>query len=114
MAKKKKRTEEEALADLMKLTKLVKEKKVQVEAKDVYVRRPNPWRSQDPKFAPKAEKPANLVKVGEMEVDPSLQNEYEQWRKDKEAEQEFRRLESQRRIRAAAERRARAPKDPYF
>lgn len=110
---KKKKDEEVSLAELMKLTKLIKEKKVNVEGKSVFQRRPNPFRSQDPKFAPKAPKPENLVKVGEIEVDPSLKDEYEQWRKDKEEEQKFRREDAARRARAARERDRKAQQNDF-
>jgi hypothetical protein len=94
---KKKKKDEEQLEKLVKLTKLMKMENVKVAPKGP-PRATNKWRSQDPKFAPKPEKPKTegLVEAGGMQVDPSLASDYENWRKDKIAEQEERRLQTQR------------------
>jgi hypothetical protein len=43
------------------------------------------------------------VEAGGMQVDPSLKDEYEQWRQDKIAEQNDRREMSERRLKAKRE-----------
>ncbi len=85
---------------LLKLTKLMKGGKIRVAPKPI-ARGPNKWRSENPKFGPKPEKSGNVVRVGEMDVDVSLKDEYEQWRLDKLEEQKHHRLEAERRARAA-------------
>jgi hypothetical protein len=94
---KKKKKDEDQLEKLVKLTKLMKMENVRVAPKGP-ARPTNKWRSQDPKFAPKTEKPKpeGLVEAGGMQVDPTLAQEYENWRKDKIAEQEERRIQTQR------------------
>ena len=91
---------------LLKLTKLLKQDKVSVEIKGAPARGPNKWRSYDPKFGPKPEKSQNVVQAGGMEVDPSLKNEYENWRKDKEALENDQRMRMHRKALAAAKERA--------
>ena len=106
MKKKKKKTEEDGLTQLMKLTKLMKIENVRVAPKGA-PRYFNKWRSHDPKFTPKPETPREgLVEAGGMQVDPSVATEYENWRKDKLAEQEERRLQYERRVKAEKARRA--------
>ena len=102
---KKKKDEEAALAKLMKLTKLMKTENVKVAPKGP-ARATNKWRSQDPKFAPKSEKPADLVQAGGMDVDPARWEEYENWRKDKIEEANNRRIQSERKFEAAKKARA--------
>ncbi len=114
-AMKKKKDEGDDLSKLMKLTKLMKMENVKVAPKGPAKAR-NKWRSYDPKFAPKPEKEEKkegLVEAGGMMVDPSLKEEYEAWRKDKEAEQQERRLQRERREKAEQERRA-AEKPPEY
>jgi hypothetical protein len=103
----KKKDEEDPMEKLMKLTKVMKEEKVKVAPKGP-PKAANKWRSTDPKFAekPETEKPSNVVQAGGMQVDPSLKDEYEQWRADKIAEQNERRLQAERKAKAAAEREA--------
>jgi len=94
----KKKADEKALQKVVNLTKLIKKDKVSVEPKG-YDRGPNKWRSYAPKYAPKpenAKKPENLVEAGGMQVDPTLAEEYENWRKDKIAEQNERRIQARR------------------
>ena len=105
-----KKDDEDPLSKLMQLTKLMKAKKVKVSRLGP-VKTTNKWRSQEPKFAPKAAKSKNVVQVGSMEVDPSLQQEYENWRKDKLAEQAERRAQAERK--AQAEKKARKPPLDY-
>ncbi len=104
-------TEEETLAKLVKMTKLMKMENVRVAPKGP-ARPANKWRSQEPKFAPKAEKSTDVVQAGGMDVDPARQQEYENWRKDKEEEQNFRRVQAQRKAEAA--RKARKPFTPDY
>jgi len=95
---KKKKDDSKALEKLMNLTKMITKEKVKIEPKG-FVRGPNKWRSPDPKFAektPKVEKPENVVEAGGMQVDPALAEQYENWRKDKLAEQEERRVQNKR------------------
>jgi hypothetical protein len=96
-----KKKNEDDLAKLVKLTQLLKKDNVKVAPKGP-PRAPNKWRQQDPKFAAPAPKPddANLVEAGGMKVDPSLKDEYEQWRQDKIAEQNERRDMAERRLKA--------------
>jgi hypothetical protein len=104
----KKKVDEKALAKIVNLTKLIKKDKVAIEPKG-YVRGPNKWRSPEPKFAPKkeqVEKPAGLVEAGGMQVDPARAEEYENWRKDKLAEQEERRIQARRKWEAVKKARA--------
>ncbi len=101
---KKKKNEEAELAKLMKLTKLMKQENVRVAPKGPPKVR-NKWRSYDPKFAPKSEAREGLVEAGGMQVDPSLKEDYENWRKDKIAEQNERRLQAERKAKAEKERR---------
>ena len=99
----KKKDEEEPLAKLVKLTKLMKIENVKISPNGP-PKGANKWRSQDPKFAPesgKTKKPAEVVEAGGMRVDPALREDYENWRKDKIAEQQERRLQSQRKWEAA-------------
>jgi hypothetical protein len=96
----KKETEEESLNKLVKLTKLMKQEKVRV-AKQGPSKSNNKWRSNEPKFTNKTEKPSGLVQVGGMEVDPARQQEYENWQKDKLEEQAFRRVEAARKAKNA-------------
>ncbi len=93
----KKKKDKDGLEKLVKLTKLMKQENVKVQPKGP-VRGTNKWRSQEPRFAPKVEKaPAEgLVEAGGMQVDPAVASDYENWRKDKIAEQEERRLQTQR------------------
>ena len=105
---KKKVVNDKALEKIVNLTKLIKKDKVKIEPKG-YVRGPNKWRSQEPKFTPKpekVEKTEGLVSAGGMEVDPARAEEYENWRKDKIAEQNERRIQSQRKWEAAKKARA--------
>lgn len=94
-----------AIEKLLKLTKRIKNDRITIPAKGLLPRGPNKWRSQEPKFAPKAESSGPTVEAGGMRVDPSLKDEYEAWRKEKEAEQAWRREQAARR--AEAERKAR-------
>lgn len=93
------------LEKLLKLTKLLKGDKVSVEPQ-APVRGVNKWRTYDPKFGPKPEKSENVVEAGGMEVDPALKEAYENWRKDKLAEQNARRAQIHRKALAAAKERA--------
>jgi hypothetical protein len=105
----KKKVKVDPLAKLVNLTKLINDDKVKIEPKGI-MKGPNKWRSQQPKFAPKTEKlekAADLVEAGGMQVDPSLKEAYENWRKDKIAEQEDRRAQALRKAEAA--KRARMP-----
>jgi hypothetical protein len=106
---KKKKNDGDDLTKLVKLTKLIKQDDVKVVPKGTppYV---NKWRNKDPKFSDKPPKPDNLVEAGGMQVDPSLKNEYEQWRADKIAEQNERRATAAKR--EEARRKARAEKPP--
>lgn len=97
-AKKIKKDEDE-LAKLVKLTKLLKRDNVSI-APSVTLRAVNKWRNKDPKFTPKVQASENLVEGGGMQVDPSLKNEYDQWRQDKIAEQNERRAMNLRRFEA--------------
>ena len=92
----KKKTGDDELAKLVRLTKLLKTDKVKVTLKGP-VKSANKWRSSDAKFAPKAEKPVDLVQAGGMEVDPARQEEYENWRNDKIEEQNYRRIQAAKR-----------------
>jgi hypothetical protein len=107
--------EEDGFDKLMKLTKLMKQENVKVAPKGAS-KGANKWRSQDPKFAEKKEKSADSVEAGGMQVDPSLKDEYENWRKDKIEEQNFRRMAAERKAKAeeAARKAAEesAPPDP--
>jgi len=87
-----KKADEDELAKLVKLTKLMKQENVKVAPKGP-PRGANKWRQQDPKFSPPEPKAANpnLVEAGGMQVDPSLKDAYEQWRQDKIIEQNERR-----------------------
>jgi len=98
----KKKNNEDELAKLVRLTKMLKKDNVKVAPKGPPPRGPNKWRQQDPKFAPPMPKPANqnLVEAGGMQVDPSLKDAYEQWRQDKIAEQNARREMAERRLKA--------------
>jgi hypothetical protein len=98
-----KKKNEEELAKLVKLTKMLKKENVKVSPKGSPIpRAPNKWRQQDPKFASPEPKPANpnLVEAGGMKVDPSLKDAYEQWREDKIREQNERREMAERRLKA--------------
>ena len=100
---KKKKVDEKELAKIVNLTKLINKDKVKVEPKG-YDRGPNKWRSYNPKYAPKSDnaaKPNGLVEAGGMQVDPALAEEYENWRKDKIAEQNERRIQAKRKWEAA-------------
>ena len=100
----KKKNDEEALGKLARLTRLIKDDKVKVELVPP-ARGPNKWRSKDPKFASKIDKRSDLVEAGGMQVDPSLKDEYDQWRQDKIVQQnELREMAARR---AAAKRKAR-------
>jgi hypothetical protein len=104
----KKKNEADPLEKLVKLTKLMKMENVRVAPKGP-PKAANKWRSQDPKFASKpekTEKPAGLVEAGGMQVDPARAQEYENWRLDKIAEQNERRIQSQRKWEAAKKARA--------
>jgi hypothetical protein len=90
---KKEKDEASELAKLVRLTKMIKDEKVKIEPTPPG-RGPNKWRSKDPKFNLKEEKPAELVEGGGMMVDPSVKSEYDQWRQEKQAEKKgLRRLE---------------------
>ena len=105
MVKKQKKTqppEDADLAKLMKLTRLMKAENVKVAPKGP-PKAANKWRGADPHFTPKVEKPATTVEAGGMQVDPSRQTEYENWRKDKVEEQNARRAAAERHAKAAAE-----------
>jgi hypothetical protein len=102
---KKNKKAEEALEKLMKSTKLMKLENVKVAPKGP-PKAANKWRGEKPTFTPKAPAPANLVDGGGMQVDPSLKEEYDAWRKDKLAEQEDRRAAMQRKAEAAKKKRA--------
>ena len=99
-----KKADEDELAKLVKLTKLMKQENVKVAPKGP-PRGANKWRQQDPKFSPPEPKAANpnLVEAGGMQVDPSLKDAYEQWRQDKIIEQNERREMAQRRAKAKHE-----------
>lgn len=108
----KKKKKADPLEKLVKLTKLLKQDKVAIEpTKTTPVRGPNKWRSYDPKFGPKPEKSENVVQAGGMDVDPALKDEYENWRKDKMAQQYSHRLQTHRKGLAAARERARDQTD---
>ena len=81
----------------------MKQEKVRVSPKGMMTRAANKWRSDAPKFAAKPEKSTNLVQAGGMEVDAARAEEYENWRKDKIEEANERRVQSQRRFKAARE-----------
>jgi hypothetical protein len=105
MAKKSKKEEpleESDLAKLMKLSKQMKAENVKAAPKGSSGGS-NKWRSANPKFPERTEKPANTVDVGGMQLDPERREEYENWRKDKEAEAAYRREFQTRRAKAAAE-----------
>ena len=104
----KKKPKEDPMEKLLKLTKLLKRDKVAIEVK-APARGVNKWRSYDPKFGPKPEKAENVVQAGGMDVDPARQQEYENWRKDKLAEQNDRRVQYHRN--ALAKAKARAERD---
>ena len=99
-AMKKKKPDEDGLEKLMKLTKIMKTEKVRVAPKGP-ARVSNKWRSEDPKFSAKHEKPTDVVQAGGMDVDPSLKEEYENWRKDKIEEQNYHRDQAKRKYEAA-------------
>jgi len=101
----KKKDDEEALEKLMKLTKLMKKENVRVAPKGP-PKASNKWRSQDPKFAAKPEKAADVVEAGGMDVDPARREEYENWRKDKLEEANTRRVQAERKFAAAKKARA--------
>jgi hypothetical protein len=98
----KKELPKESLEKLEKLTKLLKRDKVAIEPKGP-VRSNNKWRSGNPKYVEKAPKPQNLIQAGGMEVDPSRKEEYDNWRKDKIEEQNYRRGQMERKFKAARE-----------
>jgi hypothetical protein len=109
MKKKSKKNDEDQLAKLVKLTKLLKRDNVSV-APAAPPRAVNKWRNKDPKFTAKtASSATNLVEGGGMQVDPSLKDEYDKWRQDKIAEQNerramgLRRAEAKRKARIAAQ-----------
>ncbi len=113
---KKKKGKVDPLEKLVNLTKLLNKDKVKIEPTG-YTRGPNKWRSPDPKFAQKPEntsKPEGLVEAGGMQVDPALAEQYENWRKDKLAEQEERRIQTKRKWEAVRKARAamRAAQEP--
>jgi hypothetical protein len=104
----KKKVDDQALQKMLKLTKLIKKDDVKVEPKGPD-RGPNKWRSYNPKYAPKPEnnlKPEGVVEAGGMQVDPARAEEYENWRKDKIAEQNERRIQAKRKWEAAKKARA--------
>jgi hypothetical protein len=92
---------DDAMEKLMKLTKTIKMENIKVAPKGP-VRGGSKWRQVEPKFNARQDKPADsqLVEAGGMQVDPSRQEEYENWRKDKIEEQNERRLMNQRRAEA--------------
>ena len=98
--------EDDSLKKLVALTKLMKKEKVKVSLLGPS-RSANKWRSAEPKFAPKAEKPEGTVEAGGMNVDPALKEEYENWRRDKEEEAAYHRVQNERKARAAEEARRR-------
>jgi hypothetical protein len=104
---KKKKEDEDPLEKLIRLTKVMKKENVKVAPKGP-PRAVNKWRSQDPKFGPKAEKPTGTVNAGGMDIDPSLKADYEAWRKEKEEEQKWRREAAARKRQADAAREAEA------
>jgi hypothetical protein len=94
----KKKPTDKSLDKLIEATKKIKRENVPPEPQTY---KPDTrWRGRQPKFAPKAEKSANLVNVDGMEVDPSRQKEYELWRADKLAEQKDRLAQRERRFKA--------------
>lgn len=95
----------ESLEKLEKLTKLLKRDKVDVKAKAPQ-RWVNKWRTAEPKFKDPAPKAENTVQAGGMDVDPSLKDEYENWRKDKETDHYSIRFKVHRQGLAAAKARA--------
>jgi hypothetical protein len=99
---------DQELEKLVKLTKLMKLENVRVAPKGP-PKGANKWRSQDPKFVPKEEKPSDLVEAGGMQVDASRREEYENWRKDKVEEADFRRAQAERKAQASRERRKSSP-----
>src|SRR5690349_5701076 len=100
--KDKKKDDTDKLEKLVNLTKMIKGDKVKIEPKG-FMRGPNKWRTAEPKFPAKSSpaKPEQIVEAGGMQVDPSLAQDYENWRKDKLAEQEERRRQQQRKREAA-------------
>ncbi len=90
----KKKPKDDSLDKLVEVTKKLKRENLPPEPQAY---KPDTrWRGREPKFAPKGEKPTNLVNVDGMEVDPSRQKEYEQWRADKLAEQKDRLAQMER------------------
>jgi len=90
----KKKPADKSLDKLVEATKKIKRENIPPERQ---ASKPDTrWRGRQPKFAPKREKPANLVNVDGMEVDPSRQKEYELWRADKLAEQKDRLAQRER------------------
>ena len=87
----KKETEEDRMAKLVRLTKLMKEKKVVVSKEKQTFAAPttNKWRSSNPKFAEPAKPSPTAVDAGGLKVDPSLKDEYDAWRKEKEEQMKF-------------------------
>jgi hypothetical protein len=106
----KKKPKDEALEKLVDATKKIKRENIPPESQAY---KPDTrWRGREPKFAPKGEKPANLINVGGMEVDPSRQKEYEQWHADKLAEQKDRQAQMERNYNARKARRNAAETPP--
>jgi hypothetical protein len=108
----KKQKKDDPFDKLMHLTKLIKTEKISV-AKRGFVRSANKWRSQEPKFAEKTQKPEDVVEAGGMQVDPALREQYDNWRKDKEEEQKYRRTLAERRRKAEEEARKARPTEDY-
>jgi len=94
-----KKKDEDELAKLVNLTKMLKKENVKVAPKGP-PKSVNKWRSAEPKFAPKTPKTSDTVEAGGMQVDPSLKDAYEQWRQDKIVEQNERREMALRRAKA--------------
>src|SRR5882762_2069368 len=94
------KTEKNPLEKLMKVTRLMKDEKVVVAPKGMS-RGANKWRSSEPKFGEKPPKAADVVQAGGMDVDPARREEYDNWRKDKIEEQNYRRTQALRKAHAA-------------
>jgi len=96
MKKKKKDDTPASPEEIQKLARLV----------DTSAKYVNKWRTSNPKFEPKEEKKTEgLVEAGGMMVDPSLKNDYDLWRQDKEREQAERRAQREKRKQAFNNRR---------
>jgi hypothetical protein len=107
----KKKDAEDPMEKLVKLTKLMKQENVRVAPKGP-PKASNKWRSGDPKFEAKAPKPLETVQGGGMDVDPALKEQYDNWRKDKDQEQQDRLAARARKAKATKERYAKIDAPP--